>query len=119
MGDSSAKIWIVYCWRGIEDDDINYIMRIWQLAKEFEDHGSRARLKRMTFDSGKRLWDHIIAKISELKIRSELNDLDSFIFVVSHNILAGEAFIEERSYALDCTHEYPGRFLRLISLVHV
>lgn len=119
MDDSTAKTWVVYCWRGIEDDDANYFMKIWQIAHDSEDRGSNVRLEKMKYNAEKRLWDHIIDKISELTTSAELNEEDSFLIVVSHSILDSETFLKEEAYALGCSREYPKGALPLIGLMYV
>ncbi len=73
----------------------------------------------MQYDTGKRLWDQLIDKISELEINSELNDRDSFLFIVSRNMLDKGAFLKELTYTSGCAREYQDKFKRLIGLMYV
>jgi hypothetical protein len=119
MDSSTIKSWIIYCWRGIEDDDIDYKMKVWRIANDSEEHTSKVRLDRMQYDTGERLWDQLIDKISELEINSELNDRDSFIFIVSRNMLDKEAFSKEQAYTSRCAPNYPDKDKRLIGLMYI
>jgi len=119
MDDLTAKMWIVYCWRGIQDDDPNYLMKMWRVAAQSEGRGCKVCLERMTFDVRKRLWDHIMAKIFKLTICSQLKRWDSFLFVVSRRILDSEAYSKERAYALDRAREHPKGTLPLIGLMYI
>ncbi len=31
MDSSTVKSWIIYCWCGIEDDNIDYMMKVWRI----------------------------------------------------------------------------------------
>ena len=119
MDSSTVKRWIIYCWRGVEDDDIDYMMRVWQIAKDSENHRNKVLIEEMQYDTGKRFWDQQIDKISELENDSKLNDLDSFLFIVSSNILDHEAIQKEKAYCLKCAHNYRDKDKRLIGLIYV
>ncbi len=60
-----------------------------------------------------------IDKISELEINSKLNDRDSFLFIVSRNMLDKEAFSKELAYTSGCAPNYPDKDKRLIGLMYV
>lgn len=119
MDHSTIKSWIIYCWRGIEDGDIDYMMKVWRIAKDSEEDGCNVRLDGMQYYTEKRLWDQLIDKISEFEINSELNDRDSFLFIVSRNMLDKEAFSKELAYTSGCAPNYPDKDKRLIGLMYV
>ncbi len=119
MDSSTVKRWIIYCWRGIEDDNIDYMMKVWQVAKDSENYGNKVLIEEMQYDTGKRLWDQQIDKISELENDSKLNDRDSFLFIVSRNMLDKEAFSKEFAYTSSRAPNYPDKDKRLIGLMYV
>ncbi len=119
MDSSTIKSWIIYCWHGIEDNDIDYMMKVWRITKDSEEYASKIRLDSMQYDTGQRLWDQLIDKISELENSYELNDRDSFLFIVSRNMLDKEAFSKEQAYTSKCAPYYPDKDKRLIGLMYI
>ncbi len=119
MNSSIANYWILYLYRGVEDYDIDYMKEVWRIAKDSEDNGNNVILEEMQYDPRRRLWDQEIDKISELENDLKLNDLDSFIFLISSNILDRKAYEKELAYSLKCAPDYPGKYKRLIGEMYV
>ena len=119
MDSSIVKRWILYLYRGIEDYDINYMKEVWRIAKDSEDNRNNVILEEMQYDPRRRLWDQEIDKISELENDLKLNDLDSFLFLISSNILDRKAYEKELAYSLKCAPDYPDKHKRLIGEMYV
>ncbi len=119
MDSSIIKTWIIYCWRGIEDYDIDYMKAVWRIAKDFKDDGNKVVIEEMLYDLRKRLWDQENDKITELENDLRLNDLDSFIFLISSKMLNKEALKKERAYSSKWAPDYPDKDKRLMGEMYV
>ena len=95
------------------------MMKVWRIAKKSAEDGCKVRLDSMQYDTGERLWDQLIDKISELEVNSELNDRDSFIFIVSRDMIDKAAFSKEQAYTSCCAPNYLDKDKRLIGLMYV
>jgi len=103
------KMWLIYCGHDYQDKDGDAILQ--QLGYT----SSSVYLGRMDIVTGKRLWDQIVDKVSELKLCS----WDACIFLVSRDTLAGEAYLEEQAYALDQAGKYPKGILPCVGLMYL
>jgi hypothetical protein len=111
--------WIIYCWRGVEDYDIDYMKKVWRIAGESEEKFDNVILEEMRYDTKKRLWDQMANKISELEDSLKLNEKDIFLFIVSNKMLCKKSLKKEQAYSLKCVPHYPDKDKQLIGLMCV
>lgn len=116
MDSSISHYWILYLCRGMEDYDIDYMKEVWRTAKDF---GNNVILEEMQYDPSKRLWDQEIDKITELEDDLKLNDRDSFLFLISGNILNYNTYEKESAYTLKWAPDYPNKYKRLIGEMYI
>jgi len=109
-------IWLIDCGHDIENEDPLHLLR---LAQDFEGRGTEVHFDGVEWIVGKRLWDHIFDKVTELRIGGDFKPYDSCIFLVSRKRLQREAFAKENAYALNRARELPREALPLIGLMYV
>ena len=65
MDSSIPNYWIIYCWRGEVDNDIDYMKAVWRIAEESRESGNEVIVEEMQYDTGERLWDQMVDEICE------------------------------------------------------
>ena len=109
-------VWLIDCGHDTENENPLYLLR---LAQDFEAGGTEVRLDGVKWIVGKSLWDHIVDKVSELRIGGDFKPYDSCIFLISRQRLPPEAFAKQNAYALNRARELPRETLPLIGLMYV
>lgn len=88
----------------------------YERQKEFQEALHRHKIAYRLAGKGA---DQEIDKITELENDLRLNDLDSFIFLISSNMLNKEALKKERAYSSKWAPDYPDKDKRLIGEMYV
>jgi len=113
-------IWLIYCWRdSLEDDHPSYLPEIETLARQSEEEGYQVNTECLDYTYERRLWDQMVEKTFELMTYSGLSLSDRCAFIVSRNLLPGDAFLAEDAYISDHISNYPKGTFPCIGLMYI